>query len=74
MSVFVSYDIKGIQKTIFSVPKLKTIIGGSAQIALFDDSINNLIDKLGGVHKVFSGGGRGISSFHRSRLRHNSCW
>ena len=35
-SVYVSYDIKGIQQFIFSVPRLKCMIGASGQIANFD--------------------------------------
>lgn len=58
MTQYLAYDIKGIQQFIFSVPKLKYIVGASLLIAKFDDwaagSHNNEV--------IFTGGGRGI--FH----------
>lgn len=57
--MFLSYDIKGIQRFIFSVPKLKCIIGASGIIAQFDEDAG----KLGVPFKaepIFAGGGRGV--------------
>lgn len=52
---YVCYDIKGIQRFIFSVPKLKCIVGGSSLIDKFDsDSSREPHGEL-----IFSGGGRG---------------
>jgi len=36
MSIFLCYDLKGIQQYIFQVPRLKCCIGGSRQIDNFD--------------------------------------
>lgn len=57
---YIGYDIKGIQKAIFSVPRLLTIIGGSAQIAEYDNMIELYAKSRDGVYRVFSGGGKGI--------------
>jgi hypothetical protein len=54
MSVYVCYDLRGIQSFIFRVPKLKHIIGGSAIIDMFDREIAPELGKV-----VFCGGGRG---------------
>ena len=51
--MFLCYDIKGIQRFIFSVPRLKCIVGGSALIDAFDSKAH----MLGG--RIFTGGGRG---------------
>lgn len=51
--MFLCYDIKGIQRFIFSVPRLKCIVGGSALIDAFDSKAH----LLGG--RIFTGGGRG---------------
>ena len=59
--MYLCYDIKGIQRYIFSIPKLKCVVGGSGLIAEFDrDAREN-----GGPTRaewIFSGGGRG--AFH----------
>lgn len=57
---FVCYDVKGIQKSIFSVPRLLTIIGGSAQIADFDSFVEEYTNRVDDIGIVFSGGGKGI--------------
>jgi hypothetical protein len=54
--IYLAYDIKGIQQFIFSVPKLKYIVGASLLIAEFDEDFK----KENGV--IFTGGGRGV--FH----------
>lgn len=52
---YVCYDIKGIQRFIFSVPKLKCIVGGSSLIDEFDrESQDGRHGEL-----IFAGGGRG---------------
>ncbi|MCO6454201.1 MAG: hypothetical protein J5I93_02695 [Pirellulaceae bacterium] len=53
--MYLCYDIKGIQKFIFAVPKLKCVIGGSGLIAEFD----KLAEELAPEAWIFSGGGRG---------------
>lgn len=57
---FVSYDIKGIQKSIFAVPRLKTIVGGSAMIDRFDAKIAVIANEYSDAKQVFAGGGKGI--------------
>jgi len=58
MSIYLCYDVKGIQSYIFNIPKLKYIVGGSALIDQFDkETIKNL--KVPGTEHVFSGGGKG---------------
>ena len=59
-SRFLAYDIKGIQSFIFSVPRLKCIIGASSQIAEFDQTFAPGLAKQGIANHIFSGGGRGI--------------
>ncbi|MDR3196922.1 MAG: hypothetical protein LBU34_03545 [Planctomycetaceae bacterium] len=58
MIQYLAYDIKGIQQFIFSVPKLKYIVGASLLIAEFDDWAADSHKK----EVLFTGGGRGI--FH----------
>jgi hypothetical protein len=60
--MFLCYDIKGIQRFIFSVPKLKCIVGASSLIADFDDceSWISSLEANSGVELIFSGGGRGL--------------
>ncbi len=58
-SVYVSYDIKGIQQFILRVPRLKCMIGASGQIANFDAEFESELATKPGVEYVFSGGGRG---------------
>jgi len=61
-SVYLCYDIRGIQQFIFSVPKLKYVVGASALICQFDEEhVGRAIDALQGspAELIFSGGGRG---------------
>lgn len=51
---YLAYDVKGIQKYIFLVPKLKCIVGGSQQIDQFDQESR----KTDG--NIYAGGGRGL--------------
>jgi hypothetical protein len=58
MSIYLCYDIKGIQSYIFKIPKLKFIVGGSALIDRFDkETLKSL--NMPGTEYVFSGGGKG---------------
>lgn len=59
MCLYLCYDIKGIQRFIFSVPKLKCVIGASGLIADFDRKTVEEKANACGVKRVFSGGGRG---------------
>ena len=54
--MYLSYDIRGIQRFIFAVPNLKCIIGASSQIADFDVAAKDHFGDL----VVFAGGGNGI--------------
>jgi len=57
--MYLAYDLKGVQSFIFSIPRLRHIVGGSALIDEFDrDIARNVISE--GVELVFAGGGRGI--------------
>ena len=61
--MYVAYDIKGIQKYIFAVPRLKSIVGGSLLIARFDNTVvGEILKKLGlpANNLIFTGGGRGL--------------
>ena len=60
-SHYMCYDIKGIQQFIFSVPRLKCIVGASGQIARFDENFEKQFkaDEDEKVKYIFSGGGRG---------------
>ena len=56
---YICYDVKGIQSFIFSVPRLKYIVGGSVLIDQFDrETIPNLSSN--GAACLFSGGGKGV--------------
>jgi hypothetical protein len=57
--MYLCYDIKGIQRFIFSVPKLKCVIGASGLIAEFDEDTVVQIGREYSAERVFSGGGRG---------------
>jgi hypothetical protein len=59
--MYVCYDIKGIQRFIFSVPKLKCVVGASGLIDEFDREAQQR-GKNAGVDWIFSGGGRGAFS------------
>ena len=56
--MYLCYDIKGIQRFIFSVPKLKCIVGGSSLIAEMDEWAKSLATSPA-IERIFSGGGRG---------------
>ncbi|MEA2061638.1 MAG: hypothetical protein U9P10_14260 [Thermodesulfobacteriota bacterium] len=58
MSIYLCYDIKGIQTFIFKVPKLKYIVGGSALIDRFDKETMKLMESSS-AKLIFSGGGKG---------------
>jgi len=57
--MYLTYDIKSIQRVIFGVPKLKTIIGASGLIAEFDHEVQTFVRD---GQLVFAGGGGG--AFH----------
>jgi len=58
--MYLVYDVRGIQKYIFAVPKLKSIIGGSLIVEEFDHKETpERAGKLGWT-RVFTGGGRGL--------------
>ena len=60
MSLYLCYDIRGIQSFIFKIPKLKYIIGGSALIDKFDRTdVPALVKPIPGADYIFSGGGKG---------------
>lgn len=55
---YLCYDIRGIQKFIFRIPKLKYIIGGSALIDQFDrETIPSV--RIDGCELLYAGGGKG---------------
>lgn len=57
---YLAYDIRGIQSFLFAIPKLKSIIGGSALIDRFDRETIPEIARSRGWDLVHSGGGRGL--------------
>lgn len=58
--MYISYDIRGIQQSIFAVPRLRYIIGASSMIDEFDrDTLPRIAEKYK-VEHIFSGGGRGL--------------
>ncbi|MBQ8754529.1 MAG: hypothetical protein IJZ19_05815 [Lentisphaeria bacterium] len=58
MSVYLCYDLKGIQQYIFQIPKLTCCIGGSRQIDDFDRNVATREIPDGCSH-IYSGGGKG---------------
>ena len=63
-TIYLCYDIKGIQQYIFSISKLKYIIGGSILLDQFDSTVvPSCVDKVAddamNCNLIFSGGGRG---------------
>ena len=58
--MYLSYDIKGIQQFIFSVPRLRYMIGASCLISQFDEKWHAHTKDPGEPKCVFSGGGRGM--------------
>lgn len=67
-SVYVGYDIKGIQQFIFSVPKLKCIIGASGLIVNFDQAAEGMAKSDAGYDYIFAAGGRGAIGCSDKRL------
>ncbi len=59
MSIYLCYDIRGIQQSIFAVPRLKYIVGGSSLIDEFDRVEMPEIARKSECQLVFAGGGRG---------------
>ena len=57
---FVAYDIKGIQKSIFSVPKLKCIVGTSGDVFQLDGKFGGYEKTIPTVKKILAAGGRGV--------------
>lgn len=55
---YLCYDIKGIQQFIFSISKLRYVVGASLLIAQFDDEIRKWKES-GQYETIFSGGGKG---------------
>lgn len=51
---YLSYDIKGIQQFIFSVPRLRYIVGGSSMIIEFDEYVGKEFEEC-----IFAAGGKG---------------
>lgn len=62
--MYLAYDVRGIQRYIFAVPKLKSIVGGSLLIDEFDSftAPKSAKDKQLGTNLeiIFTGGGRGL--------------
>ncbi|MBQ7651505.1 MAG: hypothetical protein IJS15_11135 [Victivallales bacterium] len=58
MSMYLCYDLKGIQQYIFQVPKLKSCIGGSRQIDDFDRLDAGGL-QVPGCAMIYTGGGKG---------------
>ncbi len=56
--MYLCHDIKGIQRFVFSIPKLKCIIRGSRLIAEFDEGAG-WRSGAEGVQMIFAGGGHG---------------
>lgn len=55
---YLCYDIRGIQDFIFRVPRLASIIGGSALVDQFDHDAQKDLTAAD-VEPIFAGGGRG---------------
>lgn len=66
---YLSYDIKGIQHFIYSVPKLKCMVGTSSQIHQFDRDLSTSIASECDAEKIFAGGGHGVFRCVKSRAR-----
>ena len=67
MSIYISYDIRGIQQSIFAVPRLKYIVGASAMIAQLDRETSPAIARELGGNAIFCGGGRGLFSIEEPK-------
>jgi hypothetical protein len=57
--VYLSYDIKGIQQFIYSIPRLKCMIGASSQIVEFDKFCEEQAKRDPTITRIFSAGGHG---------------
>lgn len=71
MSIFLCYDLKGIQQYIFQVPKLKCCIGGSRQIDNFDRIEVDKLAKQMNIKRIYSGGGKGAFDCSNENERKN---
>jgi len=61
MNCYLAYDLKGIQSFLFSIPKLRYIIGGSTLIDRFDRKyINSICDE--GTELIYAAAGKGVFS------------
>ena len=60
--MYLVYDVRGIQKYIFAVPKLKGVIGGSLIVEEFDHQEAPQAAEKYGWECIFTGGGRGLFS------------
>ena len=58
MSIYLCYDLKGIQQYIFQVPKLTCCIGGSRQVDSFDRREAGELN-VPGSKLIYAGGGKG---------------
>jgi hypothetical protein len=56
---YLAYDVKGIQHFIFSIPRLKYVVGASSLIWEFDNEVARSCAEKEQATLVFSGGGRG---------------
>jgi hypothetical protein len=57
---YLCYDVPGIQRFIFSIPRLRYIVGASALVDEFDRvTVPSIVANTQGASYVFSGGGRG---------------
>jgi hypothetical protein len=57
---YLAYDVRGIQSFLFAIPKLKSIIGGSALVDRFDRDTVPALARQKGWDLIHSGGGRGL--------------
>ena len=62
--MFLSYDVRGIQKFIFAVPNLRCIIGASSLIAEFDASVDTKFSD----NVIYAGGGSGMLNIDTAKL------
>lgn len=58
MSIYLCYDLKGIQQYIFQIPKLTCCIGGSRQVDSFDREEAAGMSEPG-AELIYAGGGKG---------------
>lgn len=67
---YLCYDIKGIQQFIFSVPKLKYVVGASLLIDEFDRKAGGG-EGVSGAEAIFTGGGKGTFSCNSEQIAEN---